>query len=225
MLDNGFFKIHRKIKRTSFWPHINERNLAIFLIMEANWDSVPWQARNGDKVTIKRGQLVTSFRSLAKQMGISIQNIRTCLKNLSKADFLTHSSTQHYTKITLKNYDKYQGLEEDLTHTLTHTQHRNKKVKKIKNTYSANFEVFWSGYPNGKGKYDASIAWDKLSPGTTLQDKILKAVMSWSQTKEWMNSNGQFVPMAATWLNGRRWEDELPGGKKSNGLGARHKLA
>jgi DNA replication protein DnaC len=27
---------------------------------------------------------------------------------------------------------------------------------------------------------------------------------------EWLKDGGQFIPHPATWLNGRRWEDEAP---------------
>jgi len=33
----------------------------------------------------------------------------------------------------------------------------------------------------------------------------------WSKSEQWTKDNGQYIPHAATWLNGRRWEDELKG--------------
>ncbi len=29
------------------------------------------------------------------------------------------------------------------------------------------------------------------------------------KTEQWMRGSGQFIPHAATWLRGERWEDEL----------------
>ncbi|TBV01264.1 hypothetical protein DNK34_21550 [Pseudomonas dryadis] len=29
------------------------------------------------------------------------------------------------------------------------------------------------------------------------------------QRPDWLKDNGQFVPLPASWLNGKRWEDEL----------------
>ena len=33
---------------------------------------------------------------------------------------------------------------------------------------------------------------------------------AWSKSHDWTKDGGQFIPHAATWLNGKRWEDELP---------------
>jgi hypothetical protein len=30
------------------------------------------------------------------------------------------------------------------------------------------------------------------------------------RTPGWLEADGQFIPHPASWLNGRRWEDELP---------------
>ncbi|RNF93802.1 hypothetical protein EFK07_03350 [Pseudomonas putida] len=36
------------------------------------------------------------------------------------------------------------------------------------------------------------------------------ALAAWSKSHDWTKDSGQFIPHAATWLNGKRWEDELP---------------
>lgn len=69
------------------------------------------------------------------------------------------------------------------------------------------FESFWSQYPNKKAKVDALKAWAKLKPDETLQASILKAIASQRQGVDWMKEGGRFVPHAATWLNGGRWQD------------------
>jgi hypothetical protein len=35
-------------------------------------------------------------------------------------------------------------------------------------------------------------------------------VKVWKNSQQWTKDGGQFIPMPATWLNGRRWEDETP---------------
>jgi len=72
------------------------------------------------------------------------------------------------------------------------------------------FDVFWSGYPKKVAKQDALKAWKKLKPDSDLVDLILSGLSKWKQSDEWTKNNGQFVPHPATWLNGRRWEDEIP---------------
>lgn len=74
----------------------------------------------------------------------------------------------------------------------------------------AGFDDFWAIYPNRKAKQDALKAWSKLKPDEQMQASILKAVREQSQGEDWRKEGGRFVPHPATWLNGRRWEDEHP---------------
>jgi hypothetical protein len=70
---------------------------------------------------IKRGQLVTSIRKLAKLTGISFQSVRTCLGRLELTHEITQLSTHRNTLITICNYDVYQSKPSE-TNTLNDTQ-------------------------------------------------------------------------------------------------------
>ena len=72
------------------------------------------------------------------------------------------------------------------------------------------FQSFWSAYPNKKAKPAALKAFTKLKPDTALLDEMLKAIATQKQWAQWQKDNGQYIPMPSTWLNQRRWEDELP---------------
>ncbi|MCH5192255.1 MAG: phage replisome organizer N-terminal domain-containing protein [Oscillospiraceae bacterium] len=73
---------------------------------------------------------------------------------------------------------------------------------------SDDFDDFWDRYPKKKGKADARKAFDKLNPTDELLSLMLNALDRQRKSKEWQKDNGQFIPYPATWLNGRRWEDE-----------------
>lgn len=73
------------------------------------------------------------------------------------------------------------------------------------------FAEFWIRYPKKKSKQDAEKAWKKLQPNAELRATLLTALGTQAKTPDWTKSDGQFIPLAATWLNGRRWEDEVPG--------------
>ena len=36
------------------------------------------------------------------------------------------------------------------------------------------------------------------------------SLAAWTVSADWTKDDGQFIPHASTWLNGKRWEDELP---------------
>jgi len=71
------------------------------------------------------------------------------------------------------------------------------------------FDAFWKLYPRKESKQQAKKAWLKLNPDQALFDLIANALEYRSQSKEWLAENGRYIPHPATWLNGRRWEDEL----------------
>lgn len=69
------------------------------------------------------------------------------------------------------------------------------------------FESFYKKYPNKKGRKDAEMMWKRL----TEQERILamewltRYIIYWKKT----NKEKQHLPHPATWINWRRWEDDL----------------
>lgn len=69
------------------------------------------------------------------------------------------------------------------------------------------FEALWLLYPKKVAKFDAKKAWNRLNPTDRLAAII--GLVDWRQI--WLGRGElQFTPHCATWLNGHRWEDELP---------------
>ena len=72
----------------------------------------------------------------------------------------------------------------------------------------ARFKRFWGSYPRKVQKIDARRAFAKLNPDDELLGAIIKAVEASKGSKDWTDGGGAFIPYPATYLNGRRWEDE-----------------
>jgi len=70
------------------------------------------------------------------------------------------------------------------------------------------FDALWSLYPRKVAKTAAAKAFARLRPDEALQARIAAAVRAQSESPEWRKDRGAFVPHLATWLNGRRWEDD-----------------
>lgn len=70
------------------------------------------------------------------------------------------------------------------------------------------FDEFWKAYPKKKAKEAARKAWNKLKPNEVLGKEIIQAVTDAANTKDWLKENGKYIPYPATYLNGKRWEDE-----------------
>lgn len=70
------------------------------------------------------------------------------------------------------------------------------------------FERFWEAYPRKENRAAAFRAWKKLSPDLELCYVMSEALEWQRKTAQWTQDDGQFIPAPASWLRGRRWEDE-----------------
>lgn len=72
------------------------------------------------------------------------------------------------------------------------------------------FATFWKQYPKKVAKPQALKAWKKAKPfGHELAD-LMAALEKQKASAEWLKDGGRYIPHPATWLTGRRWEDEAP---------------
>ncbi|MGA3682506.1 helix-turn-helix domain-containing protein [Pseudomonas graminis] len=71
------------------------------------------------------------------------------------------------------------------------------------------FDRFYKLYPRKQKRQAAEQAWKKLAPDADVQQQIITALAKQSTSIDWLKSGGQFIPHPASWLNGKRWEDEL----------------
>ena len=71
------------------------------------------------------------------------------------------------------------------------------------------FDTFWKEYPKKIGKVVAEKAFYKHKPTPELLEKMLLAIQEQKKSDQWVKDGGQFIPHPSTWLNQKRWEDEL----------------
>lgn len=94
------------------------------------------------------------------------------------------------------------------------TNQSNTKESNTKELSIYPFDAFWAAYPKKKAKEAARKAWAKIKPDETLGKVIIQAVEDTKKTTDWKKENGKYIPHPATYLNGKRWEDE---GNETNG--------
>lgn len=86
-------------------------------------------------------------------------------------------------------------------------------------TYSSDFENFWKLYPRKDcSKADAFKAYEKAL-ATTPADTIIAGVHGLKKAIEIEKTENKYIPHAATWINGRRWEAEYVPTTIVNGSG------
>jgi hypothetical protein len=71
------------------------------------------------------------------------------------------------------------------------------------------FERFWAVYPRTEAKQAAWKAWKKLKvdENPKLFSEIMAGIVRHGD--DWACRELRYIPLPATFLNGRRWEDEL----------------
>ena len=103
MLENGFIKISRKMTKWRWYDEALTFKVFMHLIITANYEDKEWHS-----ITIKRGQRITSYRSLASELKVTVKTLKLHLKRLSETGEINVKTTSQYTLITILNYSQYQ---------------------------------------------------------------------------------------------------------------------
>ena len=84
----------------------------------------------------------------------------------------------------------------------------NKRVRKERANASEGFDEFYASYPTKKARGAAEKAWAKLTPDE--RKLCLPAIVAQVAANHFRGTDGNdYTPHPATWLNARRWEDEV----------------
>lgn len=130
---DGWVKLYRKIIEWEWFKTPNMVHLFLYLLCKANHSEGKWQGE-----MIKKGQLITSRKTIRKETGISEQSIRTCINKLKSTNEITIKSTNKYSIITINNYESYQNINESTNQQsnqptnqqLTSKQPQTRRIKK-----------------------------------------------------------------------------------------------
>ncbi|MFH0863847.1 MAG: hypothetical protein V1858_02080 [Candidatus Gottesmanbacteria bacterium] len=103
----GWVKLYRKLNESSFKTHPLVVALFVHLLLNANHQDkeIFW---NGQKITIKKGQLITSRKNLSLKTGISERAIRTTSEILISTSTIAIKTTNRFSLISILNWSKYQ---------------------------------------------------------------------------------------------------------------------
>ena len=71
------------------------------------------------------------------------------------------------------------------------------------------FERFYEQYPKKKAKEEARKKWNAMKVTEELFAKIISSLDKQKKSEDWLKDGGKYIPMPATWLHGKRWEDEV----------------
>ena len=219
MSGNGYIKLYRSLMDWEWYQDGNALRVFLHLLLDANHKQNRWRG-----IEVMPGQTITSYEAISSKTGISVQSVRTSIKRLKSTGEITSRSTNKYTLISIENWASYQNddcnLTSKSTSNLTFNQQAtnkqlttNKNDKNDKNEqkgiYAQMFDEFYTVYPKKLGKQNALKVWEKLKLDDSLFQEIMTALAKQKKSEQWKKDNGKYIPYPATWLNGRRWEDEI----------------
>ncbi len=105
------------------------------------------------------------------------------------------------------------GQDEDGTECPELDKDRDINKNKEEDKNKEDFDLFWEAYNKKENKKKCIDKYKLLYKKKQLPEiqKHIEIIKSWHKTDKW---KGGFQPNPLTWLNGERWEDELPTGKQ-----------
>jgi hypothetical protein len=129
--NTGWIKLHRSFLKWEWYNDANTKMLFIHLLLKVNYEDKEWH-----KVDIPKGSCITSYGNLAKELGLSVQNVRTAITKLKSTREITVKSTNKFIVVTLENWEKYQYGEIKInTQNNNQTNFKLTTTKEIKNIY------------------------------------------------------------------------------------------
>ncbi len=128
---------------------------------------------------------------------------------------VNHDSTDRLTTIEAIQppTSNLQPLTANLQPSTVNPQPKSKALVRAAPELDARFLEFWASYPRKEARKGAAIAWKNLNPDELLVARILRSLEAHKVSAQW--ADRQFIPHPATWLNGRRWDGELPPTRQS----------
>lgn len=157
-ISKGYIALYRQFLEWEWFTDVKTCHLFQYCLLRANSKNTVWRGIN-----IKKGQFITSLRTMSIETGLSFQEVRTALKKLTHnlTHELTHEPYASYSIITVVNYNLYQGV-----NTVCNTK-RNKELTTDNKTNSN------TSYINSSS---SSSIEEKISKLTEEEEEILKNI-------------------------------------------------
>lgn len=132
----GWIKLHREIANWRWATSPNHVIVFMQILIRANFKETHWR-----KEVIMPGQILTGRKQLSAWTGLSEMQIRTVLRDLSSTQEITIKTTKTYSIISISNWDKYQGDNQECNQEITKKQPTdNQHITTSKNANNAKKE-------------------------------------------------------------------------------------
>ena len=226
----GWIKLHRKITDNPYYfsePFTRSQAWVDMLIIANHKESMFY--KRGIRVDVSRGQIGYDIETLAKRWRWSRGKVERFFSQLEKDEQIVRQKTNITTLISVCNYDIYQSDDNpndnanskandkangQQTVKQTDTNKNDKNDNNVKNEKELiSFDRFWNLYDKKVGSKEKVFEkWVKLSEAD--KEKIFETLPQFKAKIK----DKQFQPHPQTYLNNKRWLDEIETEKQINGF-------
>ena len=108
----GWIYLHRDVMNHWIWRNPRHFQWWVLLLLLAEWSPAKLQFGN-TVVKVKRGEMATTTRVLAKLMNSTSKTVLSFLSILEQNEMIILSKKQRFTHIKIVNYERYQTVPKD----------------------------------------------------------------------------------------------------------------
>jgi len=152
-VDETYIKLFRGIEKWEWYTDANTFRLFMHLLIRANYKASSFRGHD-----IPAGSIITGYPALAKQLNLTVRNVRTAISHLKTTGEVTVKVTSKFSIVTIVNWGEYQsgdrladrqvtGKRQASDRQVTPSKEGKKERKKEYNQISAT-ALDYSGWPS-----------------------------------------------------------------------------
>ncbi|NCC85144.1 MAG: hypothetical protein EOM03_13600 [Clostridia bacterium] len=236
-MHRGYVKVWRKLEDSGILQDQGACQFFLWAMFKATHKPRK-QIVGNQVVNLLPGQFVSGRNAASQELGISPSKFVRTMEKMKMLEFVDTKPNNKFTVFSIINWARYQdeqttneqqtGQQADNKRTTSGQQaDTNKNVNNAKNgkseelntsgkkpskipaAYSPEFESFWAVYPSRNGqKVKKAKAWEAFWKVTSNGSGITAELLT-DKIKALAPQYGEYACDAVTWLNQRRWEDEV----------------
>ena len=172
-----------------------------------------------DSLDMSESGCYASNEHLAEFCQCSVTKVSTSITkliNLGYLNVLSFDGRKRFLKSSLSKIERqdfknckadFQKVKDSNT-SINSLNNTDKSISSISD-FLQTFAAFWNVYPKHEAKQDAIKAWKALKPSDELCSTIEMDIRRrLREGGAWYKTERKFIPLPATYLRGKRWEDE-----------------
>jgi len=225
-MTNGFILLSRELLKSDVFASQKLLKIWIWCLLKANHKdrTIPLKVGKDERlVKVKRGSFIFGRFKAEEELYIDGSTIYKLMKKLTELDMISIKSNNQYSIVTICKYNTYQDVNsykvatkeqpsnnqvttKEQPSNTTKKVNKDKKDKKDNIILDANihFDFFWNNYNKKVGdKNKCEKIWNNLDLNT--QQTILDTLPEF--IKQYPDK--QYQPYPTTYLNQKRWNDEI----------------